>query len=147
MQRLQSFGVERHNIRAAYHMIRDTVEAVTFPRKGTPKQQEDAITAVPFRCVGLSGGMLQLGSSATSNLGIDKVEVVVIGNSKDVESSCTCQVLQRLLQKETQLNTLVVTDATEMAQVVLTSEPLYLVVVLSRGLLEDRGSQLPVQSC
>jgi len=40
------------------------------------------------------------------------VEVVVIGNSKDVEGLCTCQVLQLSRQKVTQLTKLVVTDAT-----------------------------------
>ena len=47
--------------------------------------------------------------------------------------------LQRLLQEKTQLNTLVVTDATEMKQVVLASQPLYLVVILSRGLLQEKS--------
>ena len=80
--------------------------------------------------------MLHRGTSSIWNLGTSAVEVVDIGNSRKL-SLCACQVLQRLLQKKTQLNTLVVTDATEMEQVVLTSRPLYLVVVLSRGLLED----------
>jgi len=36
---LAAFGIELHHIRAAYQMIRDTVEAVTFPRKGNSTQQ------------------------------------------------------------------------------------------------------------
>jgi hypothetical protein len=82
--------------------------------------------------------MLHRGASSIWNLGTSAVEVVVIGNSRKL-SLCACQVLQRLLQKKTQLNTLVVTDATEMKQAVLTSQPLYLVVILSRGLLQEKS--------
>ena len=79
------FDIEPHHIRAAYQIVRDKFETVIFPRKRIPQRQGGAITAVLSRCVELSGGMLQRGTSSIWNLGTSAVEVVVIGNSRKLK--------------------------------------------------------------
>ncbi|CAE8581743.1 unnamed protein product [Polarella glacialis] len=121
---LMSFGISMDMVKEAYHHIMK-LPTMTMPRFGSAEQQEAVIVEMLARCKQPKRAFADKGKSSTHP------QILITGAVADAEALSACRVMQSLVQKQTQQETLVVQSAKE-AQAVLGSA-VYLVVLLSKA--------------
>ncbi|CAE8630546.1 unnamed protein product [Polarella glacialis] len=123
---LMSFGITMDMVKEAYYHIMN-LHSITMPRFGSAEEQEAVIVEMVACCQLSKRAFADKGKSST------RPRILITGAVADAEALAACRVMQALVQKLTQEETLVVQSAQE-AQAVLGSA-VYLVVLLSKGML------------
>ncbi|CAE8598630.1 unnamed protein product [Polarella glacialis] len=121
-------GITIDMVKDAYRDMR-SLPSVLMPRFETMENQEEAILKMVKR-VSVPMRRLSRRSSAPK-----KPHILITGAVSSAEALATCQNMQMLVQASTLAETTVARSATEARASLLSAR--YLVVVLSKGLLED----------
>jgi len=120
---------------------------VPYHRFGPVAEMEAAICTVIERCK-LTSSLQQLHEGSVTSFSAKQVtppskqngDLVVVGNTSEAESRCTCEILRKMLQTRMQSATVVVVLSLEDAQQHVQSI-CYLLVLLTKGLLFDSTFQ------
>ncbi|CAE8713782.1 unnamed protein product [Polarella glacialis] len=123
---LMGFGIDMDMVKEAYSHIMQ-LPSMILPRFGSAEAQEAVIVEMIARCRLPKMAFADIGKSST------KPRILITGAVADAEALATCRVMQSLVQKQTQEETLVVQTA-QATQAVLGSA-VYMVVLFSRGML------------
>ncbi|CAE8604277.1 unnamed protein product, partial [Polarella glacialis] len=123
---LMNFGISMDMIKEAYRHILQ-LPMLTMPRMGSVEEQESVVVEMLNSC------KLPKKAFSQKAMASQKPRILVTGAVADAEAMSACNVMQILLQRETQEETKVVRSAAEAHQ--WSGNAVYIVVLFSKGLL------------
>jgi len=127
---LSEYGITVDSIKDAYqHVV--TIETIKLDRFAQMEKQDEVFFEMIKRC-GLSIGTMK---SVKNNSTGEGARMVVAGCVWDPETRCTCEVLRQMVQTTMNVPVDVAYSAEDVTRHLPTAD--YLVVLLTRGLLQD----------